>query len=587
MTTTPRDRGATLPIVALLLPVLILMTAFAVDLGRQRSSRRTMQARADIIALDMVRLADGRDAFTIYSDSATEAALLASAARNGIARSQITEVVWGRYNSSLSPLPFQPYHQAQFAPANDPTLVPDAVKITTVETTNYFFQPGSGNVTRTAVATQGGEVDLQVGSVAAGFQATIPGGSAGATATVAALNARLGATFGATVPSPGAVALTAASYQGLAASDIDLGQMAQSGGFASPNELLAEELTVGEFFALTAAALDQQAAEGDPNAASAATQVRGLSTSIGSSVGLDSTNTIRLGDFLTFAQGGDDAAVSESIKVLDLLSGAADVIDGKHFLSYSFNPGISGVARANVQQYLVTPPQWARNLRVGGQSTNKQMGFQITLDVAPLLGMSGPVTVPIIVDAATATGTVDAIRCGAAAADREVDIDVDTSVLTARVGSASNVSAGDFTAQVGVVVTRPNLTLSAMLQLGVTGLLSITNDLKAQGTATLGGANDQLLTFTPDVPPNPFQRAQGGVGATGIGTQLSNNLQAQYGLSLLSGAVSSNLASQLSYVFSNLDNQVVGPLLRAAGLTVGGADVGTANLECNALKLVG
>ncbi|MGH9275543.1 MAG: pilus assembly protein TadG-related protein, partial [Acidimicrobiales bacterium] len=51
-----RDRGATLPIVALILPVLIIMTAFAVDLGRQRSSRRTMQARADIVALDMVRL---------------------------------------------------------------------------------------------------------------------------------------------------------------------------------------------------------------------------------------------------------------------------------------------------------------------------------------------------------------------------------------------------------------------------------------------------------------------------------------------------------------------------------------------------
>ena len=32
---------------------------------------------------------------------------------------------------------------------------------------------------------------------------------------------------------------------------------------------------------------------------------------------------------------------SGSVKVLDLLSGAADVIDGKHFLAYSFNPGIA------------------------------------------------------------------------------------------------------------------------------------------------------------------------------------------------------------------------------------------------------
>ena len=54
------DRGATLPILAVTLPVLILMTAFAVDLGRQRMDRRTMQARADVVSLDLLRLADGR-----------------------------------------------------------------------------------------------------------------------------------------------------------------------------------------------------------------------------------------------------------------------------------------------------------------------------------------------------------------------------------------------------------------------------------------------------------------------------------------------------------------------------------------------
>ncbi len=54
------DRGAVLPLVAIVLPVLILLTAFAVDLGRQRASRRTMQARADVIALDLARLMDGR-----------------------------------------------------------------------------------------------------------------------------------------------------------------------------------------------------------------------------------------------------------------------------------------------------------------------------------------------------------------------------------------------------------------------------------------------------------------------------------------------------------------------------------------------
>src|SRR5688500_5676316 len=98
MTINGRDRGATLPLVALLLPVLMLMTAFAIDLGRQRSSRRTMQARADIIALDMARLADGRTETEILAGNLeqlpADVALIQSAARNNVTVAKI-EVDWG------------------------------------------------------------------------------------------------------------------------------------------------------------------------------------------------------------------------------------------------------------------------------------------------------------------------------------------------------------------------------------------------------------------------------------------------------------------------------------------------------------
>jgi len=188
-------------------------------------------------------------------------------------------------------------------------------------------------------------------------------------------------------------------------------------------------------------------------------------------------------------------------------------------------------------------------------------------------------------------GTVKEIRCGDAPPDRQADIDVDTTLLGVKVGTATNASTGDFTAavgaQAGLIVSSSNLTLAAMLQLGVTGLLSITNDLTASSNASLGGASDQILTFTPDVPPNPSQRAVGGIGAASIGTQLTNHLQAKFGLTGLSGLVTSNLASQLNYVFTNLDALIIGPLLRSSGLTIGGADVWTDNLECQTIKLVG
>ena len=80
------ERGAIIPMVALLLVVLVPSSAMAVDLGMQRVVRRDMQTLADVIALDVVRLVDGRTASQIqagYNGLPTLAnALTRSVARN-------------------------------------------------------------------------------------------------------------------------------------------------------------------------------------------------------------------------------------------------------------------------------------------------------------------------------------------------------------------------------------------------------------------------------------------------------------------------------------------------------------------------
>jgi len=53
--------------VAMLLVVLVPSSAMAVDLGMQRVVRRDMQTLADVVALDVVRLVDGRTASQIRS----------------------------------------------------------------------------------------------------------------------------------------------------------------------------------------------------------------------------------------------------------------------------------------------------------------------------------------------------------------------------------------------------------------------------------------------------------------------------------------------------------------------------------------
>src|SRR3954470_17895235 len=59
------ERGAITPMVGMLLVVLVPSSAMAVDLGMQRVVRRDMQALADVVALDVVRLVDGHTAAQI------------------------------------------------------------------------------------------------------------------------------------------------------------------------------------------------------------------------------------------------------------------------------------------------------------------------------------------------------------------------------------------------------------------------------------------------------------------------------------------------------------------------------------------
>lgn len=575
MSATRRDRGATLPIVALVLPVLILMTAFAVDLGRQRSSRRTMQARADVIALDLVRLADGRTEVEIVAGDAThqsaEAALVQSAARNEVERAKITAVDWGRWVNGAfdtSSLPF-----------------PNAVKVTARETTQYFFRPGGGDVERSAVATRAPVVDLTVGSVAAGFQPSVPN-SASLDAEVNALNARLAAHFRATVPNPGTAGFDLVGYRGLAAADVDLWRIAASGGFASPNELLDSTITAGQFFTWTASALDQQAAAGDPNAASAAAQFRRFQTQMG----VDSTATMRLGDTIGISQGGDEAAASGSVNVLDLLSGGADVITGSNFLSYQLAPTVPGITSVSVSQRMIAPATTRPRIPVGESATNKQVRFQVNLQVAPLVGMTQPVFIPLVVEAATATGTVERLTCASPSSASEAIIGVDTSAVKVTLGTAVDLSAATLVINQGVLIQAGGLTVSALLNLGldlatILGL-NLGTTTTGTGSATLGGASTDLY-FAPNAPPVAFQRAQGGVGATSLGAQVSSSFVASLNNTLLGATASAAMANQLSYVFTNLDSTIVGPLLAASGVTIGGADVKAEDLQCKGPRLVG
>jgi len=603
-----------------MITTIILMVSFAVDLGRQRADRRLAQAGADVIALDMMRVVAGRTLQVVDLDAGTVTALNASAVRNEFTNTwrnpgavdphlpRVTLLEWGVIVPGDDGDTFEVYSttggDGDQNGVVDLTESPNAVRITTERTTDFFFQPDDNSVIRTAIAAlPQPNVDLKIGSVAAGFDPTYPIASATLSATVQIRNRTFHRQFNATSPSP-STAFDLVGYRGLAAADVDLWRVAANAGFASPNEMLDSSMTTGQFFDATATALDQQAAEGDPNAANAAAELRRFRTGMG----VDSTGQMDMGDAVHYAQGGDDAAAEGSVNVLDLLAGSANVINGANFINYSFTSNIpfptgGQFVTVDVTQYIVEPETTELNLPIDGSATNTQARFQVNIHVAPLTGMAStaPVTIPLVVEATRATGVVDRLDCADPVAGSEAEIDVTTSGVSVQLGTATDLRAGTVVVTPGVMVESAAsfgsnlLNANVLLALGLSPLqilgYNLANGITATSSASvLGGFSEHTFLAIPDDPSGvPYQRAPGGVGSATIGSQLSANLAASVGATALTATALTALRSQLSYAFTNLQGSILNPILQQAGVSIIGADLKAYDMECDGagLKLVG
>jgi uncharacterized membrane protein len=85
------ERGAVLAVVALAMTAMIGATALAVDIGQLTNNNRTLQARADVIALDAARTLGGQTSAVLSgATGATVVAVQASATRNSVPFTSLT-----------------------------------------------------------------------------------------------------------------------------------------------------------------------------------------------------------------------------------------------------------------------------------------------------------------------------------------------------------------------------------------------------------------------------------------------------------------------------------------------------------------
>lgn len=564
-----RERGATLLVVAVLLPALLLMTAFAVDLGRQRSSRRTMQARADIVALDMVRLADKRTLAAIITGDVTHssesAALSDSATRNGIPLAQISPVEWGTWTQGSG-----------FIATTVPTAIPNAVRITTSETTKYFFQPGSGGVTRKAIATRGRDPlgGFSIGSFGAAISATNAG----------LINSTITPILG----SP--VGVNALSYQGLATATLGVGDLATQLGLLTPDQAFSTSVSASSMMVAAATVLRRN---GDANSLASATVLDGMAATPQT----QALPPLTLGQIVAAQSGGESDALASSIDALSIVRAAA-------FTAQCSDPNVvsscSGLAVPTLSTSLpllsttgalkvIQAPVSAFG-PVGTSARNSQVsstlgsvvGAQNVGTCVPTLANAFCILNGLLVEAVDATVTVNA-------------------TLTLADGTGT-ISAIDCGSPLGIdVLTTTGLysvSLDVVVDFGRRGVLGgalgpLIGSLHLVGSTTQTNTG-QTIAF--DVPPDVLRtttkQAGGGtvglsalslttVGGTGVLTTL-----ASLGINQTVGQVTTGYVNPL---LSVLDTQELGPLTDVVGINVVGADLTAQAISCDnaLLRLVG
>lgn len=592
------ERGALIPMVGVLLAVLVPSSAIAVDLGMQRVVRRDMQTLADVVALDLVRLVDGRTASQItlgYNGLPTlNTALTRSVARNddvlGVAPTVTATLA--HIDTATGQLDTVSGGATREVTG---TEVPNAIKVTASGAVEFAFVPGRGAALRTAVAVPAPSSCFRLGSFAVGID----------TNDSNLLNTLLPGLLNNTTFSG-----TFVGYQGLAAAHLTLLDLVgvSSLGVGTPDELLdLGGLTLGQFYAAMASALQAQGGH---------TAEVALLQSLSTKANL--TSHISIGDVLNIATG-DTAALAASFNVLDLVVGAAYAANGSHSLGV---PGLTaqlpGLASLVTSLQVGEPPKLACGARGTARAQTGQVDLTFNGDLAdinqniaslgtPLGGLgttltgllstvtngvlTGTVTAKTHVAAeahlAQAKGTLTNIVCGDATTTSNaegIDVEVSASLASSLSTSETVRLTGSLDLKITVPITGVSLKIATVTvdlssnasastsQGTVTGTLSFRHPDDVYGTPKSYGSGIVLTNVTA-----PALAAGAKVHITflpGYGTTGDVNVSSVGGLAtILNGMLSSATSSVNSSVVSPLNTVITPQLAEQLGIKVGGADV--------------
>ncbi|MFC7505688.1 hypothetical protein [Nocardioides sp. GCM10030258] len=583
------QRGVTAVLMAVGLTIVVVVSAaFAVDLGQQRVVRRDMQAVADVVALDLVRLLNGGKA-SAYDKSAFDEAKNRSVSRND-------DALGGALTSADVTWDFVKRNGDNWVVIEKTSdEVPAAVKVSATSDTSFAFGGvtgvARGGSTRTAVAQAEESACVRVGSFIASLD----------TAQSALLNPLLGGLLRSTVN------LDLVSYKGLAAANVSLLDLVNLGGLGvgTVDELLAlDNLKAGDLLIATAKVLDSKGKLVEANIL--------RSITVGAS-----TPTIAIGDLLNLAPG-DSAALGAGINVLDLVTGTAFVANQDHAVAIP-NLGISlpGVASVTTSLSVIEAPKPTCKGDADPAST-AQIRLNLSAHIngrslsVPLLNTSvtvAPIDLAISIDLGKAIAQVTKVTCNPTGPE-SVTVALSSAVvggvsISANAGIKATVDpVGGLLTNVlgllglGSLLKPPYLTLDTSLNIAAgTGMSSTFNKtvvvpVPGGYTTPVGSGTGMLLgavTVTPAVNTDLVLHYWDGLLILGSWKErhITDPLNSVF-TGVLNPIIQNLLSVVLNPLVATLQTALIEPLQDILGLQLGGADVYAKETPtCGGPKLVG
>lgn len=564
------ERGAVVPIVAVLIGLLITVTALTVDLGTQRVARTDMQSLADLVALDASRSLGGQTTSALLTGGTFATGVVASVGRNsstvGAKPTLVVEI--GTYAGTTFTPSGSLRYTAGDAAVSAVTIttgatVPTAVRVSTGTTTSFSFVPGTGAVNRSAVAVTDSSACFEVGSYAAAVRSS---GSALLNPLLSSINSNLN--------------LTTAGYQGLATTSIKLADLATALGVGSVQQLATATVRYTDFYAAVAQVLSNN------GQTAYVSLLQSLSTSVSSSA------SFAVASLLTLDTGAGQVAKATA-NVLDLVSASAFLLNGSTLLDVPAQASVPGVTGLSAKLKLIQAIQKYCG-RVGTTATpasTSQVDLSATATLSSsTLGISGVGTVSI--SAGTSPVSVAVAAAPTTAQLASVTCTTPTSSVQ---GASLALSSGLLTTTVTVPLRVQG---SALSLLGLGGLVNVDIRTSVVVSTTVSPTS---TTFTITIPPKAFDTAYStGTSSVTLGgttTKTGTTVSATLVLGLVSTTLSTAQVDSIldpvvnavvAPLVSSLSTALVSPLLTLLGIEVAGADVildSTPPLSCSVPSL--